>query len=67
MEEGGPLGRPRRRWKYNGKIDLKEIGWEGLHWVQPAPDRLVVGSYEHGNERLGFIECWLFLEQLGNH
>jgi hypothetical protein len=21
---------PRRRWKYNIKIDLKETGWEGL-------------------------------------
>jgi hypothetical protein len=24
-----PLGRSRRRWKYNIKIDLKAIGWEG--------------------------------------
>jgi len=23
-----PLGRPRRRWKYNVLMDLKEIGWE---------------------------------------
>jgi hypothetical protein len=25
-----PLGRPRRRWVNNIKIDLREIGWDGL-------------------------------------
>jgi hypothetical protein len=25
-----PLGRPRRRWVSNIKIDLREIGWYGL-------------------------------------
>jgi hypothetical protein len=25
-----PLGRPRRRWVYNIKIDLREIRWDGL-------------------------------------
>jgi hypothetical protein len=25
-----PLGRPRRRWVYNIKIDLREIGWDGM-------------------------------------
>jgi hypothetical protein len=24
-----PLGRPRRRWVYNIKMDLREIGWDG--------------------------------------
>jgi hypothetical protein len=24
------LGRPRRRWVYNIKIDLKEIEWDGV-------------------------------------
>jgi hypothetical protein len=24
-----PLKRPRRRWEYNIKMDLKEIDWEG--------------------------------------
>jgi hypothetical protein len=27
-----PLGRPRRRWVYNIKIDLREIGWDGVDW-----------------------------------
>ena len=26
-EEKIPLGRPRRRWKENIKIDLQEVGW----------------------------------------
>jgi hypothetical protein len=25
-----PLGRPRRRWVYNIKIDLRDMGWCGL-------------------------------------
>jgi hypothetical protein len=31
MPEGkGPLGRPRRRWVDNIKMDLREIGWDGV-------------------------------------
>jgi hypothetical protein len=25
-----PLGRPRRRWVDNIKVDLREIGWDGM-------------------------------------
>jgi hypothetical protein len=25
-----PLGRPRRRWVDNMKMDLREIGWDGV-------------------------------------
>jgi hypothetical protein len=25
-----PLGRPRRRWVDNIKIDLRELGWDGV-------------------------------------
>jgi hypothetical protein len=28
-----PLGRPRHRWVDNIKIDLREIGWDGIHWI----------------------------------
>jgi hypothetical protein len=34
-----PLGRPRRRWVENIKIDLKEIGWDGVDWIELAHDR----------------------------
>jgi hypothetical protein len=35
-ERRRPLGRPRRRWVYNNKIDLREIGWDGMDWVDLA-------------------------------
>jgi hypothetical protein len=28
-----PLERPRRGWHDNIKTDLKEIGWEGVDWI----------------------------------
>jgi hypothetical protein len=34
-----PLGRPRRRWEDNIKIDLRELGWGGMGWVDLAEDR----------------------------
>jgi hypothetical protein len=29
-----PLGRPRRRWEDNIKIDLQEVGCGGMDWVK---------------------------------
>jgi hypothetical protein len=34
-----PLGRPRHRWKDNIKIDLTEIGWGGMDWIDLAQDK----------------------------
>jgi hypothetical protein len=34
-----PLGRPGWRWEDNTKIDLKEIGFEGVDWIHVAQDR----------------------------
>jgi hypothetical protein len=34
-----PLGRPRRRWVNSIKIYLREIGWDGVDWVNLAQDR----------------------------
>jgi hypothetical protein len=34
-----PLGRPRRRWVDNIKIDLREIVWDGMDWIELAQDR----------------------------
>jgi hypothetical protein len=34
-----PLGRPRRRWVDNIKMDLREIGWGGIDWIDLAQDR----------------------------
>ena len=34
-----PLGRPRRRWEDNIKIDLQEVGCGGMDWIELAQDR----------------------------
>jgi hypothetical protein len=34
-----PLGRPRRRWVDNIKMDLREIGWDGVDWIDLTRDR----------------------------
>jgi hypothetical protein len=33
------LGRPRRRWVDNIKIYLREIGWDGMDWIDLAQDK----------------------------
>jgi hypothetical protein len=35
-----PLGRPRRRWEDNIKLDLTEIGIGGADWIRLAQDRV---------------------------
>jgi hypothetical protein len=34
-----PLGRRRRRWVDNIKMNLREIGWYGVDWIDMAQDR----------------------------
>jgi hypothetical protein len=34
-----PLGRPRRRWVDNNKMDLRERGWGGMDWIDVAQYR----------------------------
>jgi hypothetical protein len=38
-EEKRPLGRSRFRWVDNIKMDLREIGWGGMDWIDLAQDR----------------------------
>jgi hypothetical protein len=35
----GPLERPRPRFKDNIRMDLRDIGWEGVEWIDVAQDR----------------------------
>jgi len=34
-----PLGRSRRRWRDNIKMDFQELGCEGMDWIELAQDR----------------------------
>jgi hypothetical protein len=34
-----PLGKPRSRWEDNIRMDLREIGWGGMDWIDLAQDR----------------------------
>jgi hypothetical protein len=34
-----PLGGQRRRWVDNTKMALREIGWDGIDWIDVAQDR----------------------------
>ena len=38
-ERKGPLGRPRRRWEDNIKMDLEEVGRGCVNWMELALDR----------------------------
>ena len=53
-----PLGRPRRRWKDNIKMDLEEVGRGCGDWMELAGDiGQVAGACEYDNELSGFIKC----------
>jgi hypothetical protein len=34
-----PLGRPRRGWKDNVKMGLKELGWDSVEWIDQTQDK----------------------------
>jgi hypothetical protein len=34
-----PLGRPRRRWVDSNKIDVREIEWDGMDWIELTHDK----------------------------
>jgi hypothetical protein len=33
------LRRPKRKWVGNIKIDFREIGWDGVDWIDMAQDK----------------------------
>jgi hypothetical protein len=39
-ESKKPLGRPRRRWEDNIKLDLREIGIDWTNWIRLTQDRV---------------------------
>jgi hypothetical protein len=36
---GSVLCEQTRRWEYNIQIDLQEVGWWGMDWIELAQDR----------------------------
>jgi hypothetical protein len=62
-----PVGRPRRRWADNIKIDLLEIGWGrcGPDWSSSGYGQ-VESSCECGYEPSGCMKCWETIKLLHN-
>jgi hypothetical protein len=40
-----PLGRPTCRWEDNIKKDLREIGIDGVNWIQLSQDRVQLQAF----------------------
>jgi hypothetical protein len=40
LEGKRPLGRPRRRWEDNNKMNFREMGIDGANWIWLAQDRV---------------------------
>jgi hypothetical protein len=38
-EEKRQVGRPRRGWEDNIKMNIREKGWRGMDWIKMVPDR----------------------------
>ena len=56
-----PLGRPRRRWENNTKVDLQEIRGHGLNLSDSRQGQLAC-CCECGNEPSGSTKCREFLD-----
>jgi len=49
-----PLGRTRRRWKDNIKMDLQEVGYGGMDWIELAQHRDSWRALVNAVKNLGF-------------
>jgi len=56
-EGNSSLGRPRRRWEDNIKMDLQEIGWGGLNRIDQTWDRDRRRTLINVLMNLGSIKC----------
>ena len=58
-----PLGRPRRRWVDNIRMDLQEVECGYMYWIRRTQDRKqVAGANVCGNEPSGSVKCGEFLD-----
>jgi hypothetical protein len=44
LEGKRQLGKPRHRWENNIRINLKEIRWKGVDWIDLVQYRAVVNT-----------------------
>jgi hypothetical protein len=65
-EKKKPPGRPKRKWVDKVKMDLKEIGWDCMDWIDVAGKVPVEDSCEHGIEPSGSMKCCEVLEWVHN-
>jgi hypothetical protein len=58
-----PLGRPRRRWMDNIRMDLVEVEWGDVDWISLAQDRNRWRALVNfGIEPSGSMKCWETIE-----
>ncbi|KAJ4429604.1 hypothetical protein ANN_21790 [Periplaneta americana] len=55
-----PLGRPRRRWEDNIKMDLREVGYDDREWINLAQDRDRWRAYVRAAITSGFLKSQVF-------
>ena len=60
-EGKSPLGRPRRRWEDNIKMELQEVGGVRGDWMELAQDRTWGGTCGYGEELSDSINAGNFL------
>ena len=64
-EGGRPLGRPRRRWVDNIRMDLQVVRCGYMDWIGLAQGMgQVADACECGNEPSGSVKCGEFLDSL---
>jgi hypothetical protein len=63
-EGNTPLVRPRRMREDNIKMDIRDIEWGGMDWIDLAQDRdrCRESPCKHGNEPSSSVTCWKILE-----
>jgi hypothetical protein len=55
----------RRRWEYNIKMDLQELGWRSSDWIGLAQEQMA-SSCKCGKDPLGSIKCGKYLDYVRN-
>jgi hypothetical protein len=63
-----PLGRPRRRWEDNMKMDLREIGIDEANWIRLSQDRVQWRAFVNTVMNLRVpLDSRIFFDELSNN